>query len=401
VADAYDTWTDEQYAAERQRLSEAARALDELRKTIPSAGGVGLEEFGTAGLTQLSPEQTALDAEVARRQRELNTQQAAVDSAMKRAEERKRTEAARAQVGAALGDKPATSPAAATYSPADLANFDELAGVGGAASQATQPAERQYKTIIGSRRDERGNVVFETQRVPVDQQPVSQGQGEYQGAGLGVDEWKRQALGENAQRAAATRAFQMAHPEQTSYSRETGEPTTGFQVREGQGGFSPSRQRPGLEKTWEEVSRTESPALQDLWLRDKQQALAISGQEEALKEIETRRRLGAAQTGLAERELQERVDPSLVTRGQIASYNVMRQEFGQQQADQIEADVKAALEVLSKQGQVSPALAEAIRQNVMRKYLTPDQLQNFQQRLAATTSPTVAAAQARTTPSYQ
>lgn len=243
-----------------------------------------------------------------------------------------------------------------------------------------------------------GKITFETQRVLAGDVPVDLDQFRTQGAA----EWQQQALGENAQRAAATRAYQLAHPGKTSYSPETGLPTTGFQVREGAGGFSPSRQRPELTKSWEEVSRTESPAIQDLWLRDKQQAMALATQEGALQDVETRRRLGTAQAGLAERQLAEQLDPTLVTKGRIAAYNLMQQQLGASAAASVEMKLETARQALEAGG-MSPAMIEAAVKALREKYITetagPDAVARFNAALMGQ-EPSVAAAQARQTTPY-
>jgi hypothetical protein len=399
VADTnFDAMTPEELARERLRLYEQAIGLDALRRTLPEAGGVGLEEYGTAGLTsqQMSPEQRALDEEVARRQREYNARRDAVLAAEERLAARRRTEKAQQQVSGALGESPTTPDAGA---PGEMGGPPSSMIVGGpvAAQTPTQPTGPTTKTIIASRVDPvTKKVVYETQVVPIDEPG-----GTYRVSAGDVDVWKKGALAENDQRLAATRAYQLAHPERTTYSPETGDPTTGFQVRAGQGGFSPSRQRPGLDKTWEEVSRTESPALQDLWLKDKQQAMAIAAQEAALQDVETRRRLQAAQAGVAERELEERKDPTVVARGRIAAYEVMRQHLGESSARSIELKLAAAKQALEAAGApMTPQVEQMLREKYIAEIAGPDAVSRFQAALMGQ-EPVVAAAQARqTTPYY-
>lgn len=396
MADAYDTMTAEQLAAERKRLAEAAAGLDALRKTLPeSYTGLGVEEYGTAGLpSQMNPQHRALDAETAAKQQELNAQRAAVEAAVARSEDRKLSEAARAQVLAATGG--ATSPKTMEQALMEGGNAIEPSG-GPVAAQVAHPQEDQYKTIIGSRRDPlTGKITFETQRVRATDVPVDLGQFPTQGA----NDWQNQALGENAQRAAATRAFQLAHPEQTTYSPETGLPTTGFQVRAGAGGFSPSTPIPSAAMSPEEVLATQSPLVADMWFERKARADEARARAGALQDVETRRRLGTAQAGLAERQLAEQTDPTIVTRGRIASYDLMQQKLGSTTALAIESFLRTVRQNLEAAGQ-PPAMVEAAVKAMRDKKIEEKSglgaVRDFNAALSAIEEPTVAAAQIRQT----
>lgn len=291
----------------------------------------------------------------------------------------------RRQLGGVASVPPAAAPPSMTWEQALMEGGHGPAEppappVAGQAPPAAE--EEQYRTVIGSRRDPTtGRIIFETQRVKAADVPVDIGSFPTQGA----QEWQRGALAENAQRAAATAAFQRTHPLRVTYDPATGDPFKGFQVRAGQGGFSPSRTaedvlgRFGAKSVAdlsEEQLQQESPAVQQVMREAQDNALARRAREAAIADVEAKRGLAAAQAareealgGIAQEQLKEVQDPVLRVQRQLAEYNALRETLRPEVAQAVETEVASTVATLTKAG-YSPndAMVADIRRRALEKH---------------------------------
>jgi len=365
----FTTMTPAQIEAERQRLLAADAGYKALQAT---AGGEAIDLNAQPNLrgAWLSGKIGAADARSAeakllqtQRDAKAAENRAAMGELDKELQGRKQ-KAEQARIESLLS-LPSSTPAAPakTMEQALMEGGNEVPT--GPASPGTSPAkpagEEEMKTIIAARRDPSGKIVFETQRVPVSAAPG----GSYS---EGVADWKKQALGENAQRAAATAAFQREAPERTSYD-QAGRPFQGFQVREGAGGFSPIRALPGLDKSYKEIAATESPLVQDVWMEARQKQLGLGAQEAALTEAQTRNRLAGTQGSILEENLKRLQDPKLGVREQMALREEVSRQLAVEKAPLIEQETQAALDILKRAG--TPAddtVAALIRRKIHDKY---------------------------------
>lgn len=384
MADEYDAMTSEEMARERLRLYRMGVGLDALRRTLPESQGLG--EF--AGEQTLPPVQAALDVEIARRQRELNAQRDAVLAAEERAAAAGRTREAQTAVSMATGGAPPPVGTPTSSSPAPLpstpwAGVPYRTDVTPQAAQAAQGAE-EYKTVIASRRTPEGRIVFETQRVPVSsiaaQGPPESGEDTYSGPGLGVEEWKQKALAENAARRMQSARFGGVNP--------SGQPAAGFQVRAGEGGFSPSRQIP-LGKTWEEVYATESPLVQEKWLEAKRQGQQLEAETAPIQEAALRRRI-------LEQQARRLEDPSIEVKERMALAETVLPQATKKRAEAVEAWVQERLTLLRAMNQPSGPDIEGGLRVAAEKAIPP--VDDFAQRMVdlyMSGEPAVAAARQR------
>lgn len=348
MADPYEGMTSEQLAEERRRLSEAAIGLQSIQRDIPQAD-VG--EYGMAGLvSQMNPEARALDVERERKAQEIKAQQAALEAAVARSEEARRIEAARARVASAVGAPPSRS---RTMEQALMEGGHTVGETpqGPTSTIGMGPQERQYKTVIGSRIDPYTNkIVFETQRVPVEDVPADLAQA---GPMPAAEQWRAGALSENPMRAAMTSAYGGVNP--------SGQRSTGFQVRPGEGGFSPSAAIPPSTASPEEVLATQSPAVADLWFERKSRANEAAAQEARLK-------LGQTQVQISQEELKRIQDPTITVRERFALREDAKRRLLAERGDQIEQQVLVAIDAVKASGQqVTPQLEAVIRSSVTDK----------------------------------
>jgi hypothetical protein len=275
-----------------------------------------------------------------------------------------------------------------TREDAIMAGGGEVAPPGGPVS-AQPAAGSEFKTIITSRRGGPGEgpVVFETSRVPIAQQPRAAEPGDYAGPGLGVEEWKARALAENPMRAIRTEQLGSLNP--------SGARSTGFQVREGSGGFSPSAAIPDVSADFNEVMQTQSPAVQDIWLERRARAMALAREQAGIGELEARSKLLGAQAGQAEAETAGIADPMVAAKRMAAMYDYVSQNIGEQAAGAIQADIQAAVATLKQSGAWSPEIERAAIAAITRKH-TGSEAVAQQVRAIMGGVPAVAAAQART-----
>jgi len=354
MPDEYGNLTPEELAKERLRLYQMGVGLAGLRQGMPHPEGVDLPQPDTAvewssiGIPGMTPEQAALDKEIARRQRELNARAGAINTAERAAGLAGRTRAAQSQVASAIGEPSSRQPLTAEQA---LIEGGQSPVTSTAPTASTDPGafvgpKQMTKEVITAVRQPDGRIVFTNATVPINDTAAEKAYGE------GVGDWRSKALAENDIRARTQGGL-----------NASGQVSQNFLVGNTPG-YGASRQLPALSASFEDVQQ-ESPLIQDKWMAKKLQDLGLSTQEAELGGLGSRNRLMNAQAGLAEEQLRRQQNPEIAAREVLAPYNVTRQVLGEERAAKIEDDFHTAVRALQALGKYDPADDIAIRQRII------------------------------------